>query len=68
MPCLKCLKKRGNDDAFIESRKKDFLKFHDIVENTNFEKLYINKNEHLLDALVRIGINLKKGKGYKNYR
>lgn len=60
-------KNRGNDENFIDSRKNDFEKFYKITENTKYEKVYINKGEHLYDALSRIGIKFVKGKGYKNY-
>lgn len=60
-------KKRNNSNEWIERRTRDFDKFYEIVENTKYEKLFVGKNEHLSDALSRIGIQLKKGKGYKNY-
>ncbi len=64
---LEMYKKRGNNQKFIEDRKKDYLKFYDIVEKTEFDKLYINKNEHLSDAVAKQGIALEEGKGFKNY-
>ena len=60
-------RKRGNKEKFIEDRKNDFKKFHDLTATNKYEKAYIHKNEHLQDALERLGVNFKKGKGYKNY-
>ncbi len=65
---IETLKKRGNDFEFIERRKNDFLKVHSIIENLKYEKVYLNKNEYLYDAFLKLGITLTKGKGYKNYK
>lgn len=58
---------RGNSEEFIERRRNDFQKCHEIISNSRFEKVYINENEFLHDALLKIGIKFEKGKGYKNY-
>ena len=60
-------KLRGNSLEFIERRKNDFLKAHEIISSNKYEKIYLNKGEYLLDGLNKIGINFKKGKGFKNY-
>lgn len=64
---IKVYKDRGNSEEFIERRKKDFSKAHDIIDKLPYEKIYLEKNEFLLDALINRGYILKKGKGYKNY-
>ena len=64
---LETYRKRGNKEKFIEDRRNDFYKFHQYTQESKYEKAYIHKNEHLYDALVRLGVKLKKGKGYKNY-
>ena len=58
---------RGNSEEFIERRRNDFQKCHDIISNSRFEKTYIGKNEFLSDALSRNDVEFKKGKGVKNY-
>ncbi len=58
---------RGNREEFIERRRNDFKKCHEIIEKSKFEKVYIKSGEHLSDALLKIGVTLKNGKGYKNY-
>lgn len=58
---------RGNSEEFIERRRNDFQKCHEIISNSRFEKVYINENEFLQDALVKVGIKFEKGKGHKNY-
>ena len=63
----KTFEKRGNSKEFIESRRNDFQKYYDITQNCPYEKVFIEKDEHLYDALTRIGIKFEKGKGYKNY-
>lgn len=60
-------KKRGNTEEFIERRRNDFQKCHDIISNSKYEKVYINDNEFLIDALSRAGIVFEKGKGVKNH-
>ena len=64
---IETYRKRGNKEKFIEDRRNDFQKFHDLTANAKFEKAYIHKNEHLYDALVRLGVKFEIGKGYKNY-
>jgi len=44
-------KNRDNSKLFIESRIKDYDKFYDIVKNSEFEKLYIEKGEFLFDGI-----------------
>lgn len=60
-------KQRGNSEEFIERRRNDFFKAHDIILSSKFDKVYLDKNEHLLDGLNKIGIKFDKGKGFKNY-
>jgi adenylate kinase family enzyme len=60
-------KSRGNSEEFIERRRNDFQKCHEIILNSRFEKVYITENEFLHDALKKIGIKFEKGKGFKNY-
>lgn len=62
-----CFKKRGNSQQFIDRRREDFLYWHDIIDKSPYEKLYIKRNEYLNDALIKAGVNLKAGKGTKNY-
>ncbi|MCC7304027.1 hypothetical protein IT418_01260 [bacterium] len=59
--------KRGIDSEFIERRKKDFLKCHEAITTSKFEKVYISSNEFLSGALSKIGVTLEKGVGVKNY-
>lgn len=58
---------RGNNEEFIERRRNDFQKCHDVIAQSRFEKVYINENEFLGDVLSGIGIKFEKGKGVKNY-
>lgn len=58
---------RGNSEEFIERRRNDFQKCHDLIANSKFEKVYINNNEFLSEALSRIGVQFEKGQGVKNY-
>ena len=58
---------RNNGKQFIESRKKDYLKFLEVVQNTRFDKIFMNKGEYLSDVLKAKGLQLKEGKGFKNY-
>ncbi|MFZ6022475.1 MAG: hypothetical protein ACOYT9_03325 [Patescibacteria group bacterium] len=60
-------KKRGNNDEFIERRRNDFQKCHEIIADSKYEKVYLNTNEFLSDALSRIGVVFKNGIGVKNY-
>jgi hypothetical protein len=64
---LQSFKNRGNSEEFIERRRNDFQKCHDIIASSKFEKVYINDNEFLSDALSGIGIKFEKGQGVKNY-
>jgi len=64
---LESFKNRGNSEEFIERRRNDFQKCHDVIAKSKFEKVYINENEYLSDALLKIGIKLEEGKGIKNY-
>ena len=38
------------------------------TQQTEYEKIIINKGEHLSDAVLKKGIDLKPGIGFKNYR
>lgn len=38
-------KKKGNSEEFIERRKNDFQKCHDIITKSKFEKVYIEDDE-----------------------
>ncbi len=58
---------RGNSEEFIERRRNDFHKCQELIANSRFEKVYINNNEFLSDALSKIGIEFKDGQGIKNY-
>lgn len=58
---------RGNSEEFIERRRNDFQKCHEIIRNSRFDKVYLGENEFLHDALTKIGIKFESGKGYKNY-
>ena len=42
-------------------------KLHNLIKELDYEKVYIQQNEFLIDALNKIGINFKEGKGFKNY-
>ena len=64
---LETFKQRGNSEEFVERRKNDFIKFHNLIKDFDFEKVYIQQNEFLIDALNKIGIYFRKGKGFKNY-
>lgn len=61
-------RRRGNSEEFIERRRNDFQKCHDIISQSSFEKSYIAPNEFLSDALERLGISFVVGRGVKNYR
>ena len=63
----KRFRSRGNSEEFIERRRSDFQKCHNIIANSRFEKAYISKNEFLSDVLSKKGIVFKKGQGLKNY-
>ena len=60
-------RQRGNAEEFIERRRADFQKCHDIIEKSKFEKVIIEPSQYLYDALVAIGIEFAIGKGVKNY-
>ena len=60
-------RKRGNSEEFIERRRKDFQKCHDIISNSRFEKVYIDENEFLSNVLSKKGIKFHEGTGVKNY-
>ena len=60
-------KQRGNSEEFIERRKEDFVKFHKLINEFNYEKFYIKKGEYLIDVLNKNGFNFDAGKGFKNY-
>ena len=60
-------RQRGNAEEFIERRRQDFQKCHDIIEKSKFEKVIIKPNKYLYDALVISGVEFIKGKGVKNY-
>lgn len=64
---LESFRNRGNSEEFIERRKNDFQKCHDIIEKSKFDKVYIKHDEFLSDALLRVGIQFEKGVGIKNY-
>jgi len=58
---------RGNSEEFIERRRNDFQKCHNIISNSRFEKVYIGEKEFLSDVLSKSGIKFNKGQGVKNY-
>lgn len=60
-------KRRNNSAEFITRRQNDFKKHYELITKSKHEKIYIERDEHLYDALLKIGINFKKGKGFKNY-
>lgn len=60
-------RKRGNSEEFIERRRGDFEKCHQIIASSRFEKVYINDDDFLSDVLLKISVNLEKGLGIKNY-
>jgi hypothetical protein len=62
-----CFRNRGNSEKFIERRRSDFSKCHDIISKSRFEKVYIGEDEFLSYSLSKKGIMLRKGKGVKNY-
>lgn len=64
---LESFRNRGNSEEFIERRRNDFQKCHDVIANSKFEKVYIEEHEYLADALSRVGIVFIEGKGLKNY-
>ena len=64
---IETFQQRGNSKEFIERRKGDFIKFHNLIKELDYEKVYIEQSEFLIDALNKIGINFKQGKGFKNY-
>lgn len=64
---LSIYQNRGNDKQFIEKRANDFKKFYDIVDKIKYEKVYINEDQFLYEALQGIGLKFIKGKGFKNY-
>ena len=64
---IETFQQRGNSKEFIERRKGDFIKFHKLIKELDYEKVYIEQSEFLIDALNKIGINFKQGKGFKNY-
>ena len=64
---IETFQQRGNSKKFIERRKGDFIKFHNLIKELDYEKVYIEQSEFLIDALNKIGINFKQGKGFKNY-
>jgi len=66
-PVINTFKSRGNSEEFILRRKNDFVKFHNLIKDLPYEKLYLKQNEYLIDALNNIGISFSRGKGYKNY-
>lgn len=64
---LQNFRNRGNSEEFIERRRDDFEKCHEVIANSKFEKVYIMENEFLSDALSRVGIEFDKGVGIRNY-
>ncbi len=60
-------RKRGNSEEFIERRRNDFKRCHDMIEKSNFDSIILMPNEYLSDGLKRLGLNLISGKGIKNY-
>lgn len=63
----KNFRNRGNSEEFIERRKNDFYKCHDLIASSKFEKVYIGNKEYLSDALSKIGLEFQEGQGVKNY-
>ncbi len=56
-------KKRGNNDAFIERRRREFPTLIDLFENVSdkdYEKIQIKPNQFLAEALSEYGINLEQ--------
>lgn len=64
---IEIYKIRNNNEDFINSRTNDFEKFYKIVQDSNYEKIFLKKGEYLNQALQKMGINLIEGVGYKNY-
>lgn len=64
---LQNFRNRGNSEEFIERRRNDFEKCHEVIAKSKFEKVYINENEFLSDALSRVGVEFEKGVGIRNY-
>lgn len=64
---IETFKGRENSSEFIERRKNDFIKFHKLIKELSYEKVYIQHNEFLIDALNKVGIAFANGKGFKNY-
>ncbi len=60
-------KNRGNSEEFIERRRNDFQKCHEVISKSRFEKVYIETNEFLEDSLSKLGVEFQEGKGVKNY-
>ena len=60
-------KQRNNSEEFIKRRENDYYKHFQIINNSIYEKIVIEKGKYLLDKLLELGISLKKGKGFKNY-
>lgn len=60
-------RKRNNSEEFIERRRNDFEKCHNIISDSKYEKVYIEDGEFLFDALSKIGVKFSKGKGFRNY-
>lgn len=58
---------RGNSEEFIERRRNDFQKCHELISESRFEKAYIETNEFLEDSLSKLGVEFQEGKGVKNY-
>ena len=58
---------RGNSEEFVERRRNDFQKCHDVIADSKFEKVYIEDDEFLYDALLKAGVVFREGVGVKNY-
>lgn len=64
---IEVYKIRNNNEEFITRRQNDFNKHYEIITQSKYEKVYIEKNEYLYDALLKLGVSFEKGKGFKNY-
>lgn len=59
---------RGNTEEFVERRRLDFPRvIEQFNDAQNVEKIIINGGGYLSDALIAHGVNLRPGKGSKNY-
>ena len=64
---IEIYKSRNNSEEFIKRRQNDYTNHYKIITESKYEKVFIEKDEYLYDALIKIGLNFNKGKGFKNY-